>query len=110
MSIVAGRASGVKFRGSGDANELASSWVSSAGASISPPVVHSNPEKMSSVNKKVGCTWTLPNAYVKDVEKPNENAAHCVKAHSCEHQGDKLDKLWEGWEFRIGTWNADSRT
>ena len=60
-------------------------------------------QKMSSVNKKVGCTWTLPNAYVKDVEKPNQNAAHCVKAHSCEHDDDKLDELWEGWAFRIGT-------
>ena len=33
---------------------MASSWLSSAGAYISPPLLQSNPEKMANVNKKVG--------------------------------------------------------
>jgi len=48
--VVAGRASGVKIGvmmggGAGDPSELASSWVSSAGTSISPPLLQSNLEK-----------------------------------------------------------------
>jgi len=33
-----------------------------------------------------------------------------VKVQCCDHDGDKLDTLWEGWASRVGTWNIDSLT
>ena len=33
-----------------------------------------------------------------------------LNAQRCEHDGDKLDKLWEGWALRVSTCNIGSCT
>jgi len=57
---------------------------------------------MARINKKVGYHPVgAATSYVKDeAGKSSLNAAqHCVKAHD----GDKWNKLREGWAFRIST-------
>ena len=68
---------------------------------------------MACSNKKVGYHSVDASISVrkKEVGKPTPNAAeHCVKAQCCDHDGYKLDKLREGWAFRVGIWNVDSLT
>jgi len=46
-----------------------------------------------------------------EVGKPSLNAAEPrAKAEGCVHDDLRVDKLWKGWSFRVGTWNIDSLT
>ena len=43
--------------------------------------------------------------------KPSQNVAQpFAKAEGCVQDDLRADKLWKGWGFRVGTWNADSLT
>jgi len=33
-----------------------------------------------------------------------------VPKHCCVYDGQKSDKLWKDWVFRVGTWNVDLLT
>jgi len=68
---------------------------------------------MASSNRKVGYhpVGTAICLHVKEVGKPSLDVApHCVKAQCCEHDGNELDKLREGWAFRADIWNVDLLT
>ena len=49
-----------------------------------------------------------PHSYEKqEVGKPSQNAAQPCAIYDDPYRGDEL---WDGWAFRIGTWNVDSLT
>jgi len=62
---------------------------------------------MTSVNKKDGYhPMGAPICLHKKehLGKLNQNTAqHCVKARCCRHDGNRLDKVLEGWAFGVGT-------
>ena len=49
-----------------------------------------------------------PHAYEKqEVGKPSRNAAQPCALYDDPYRGDEL---WDGWAFRVSTWNEDSLT
>ena len=48
----------------------------------------------------------------QEVGKPSLNAAQPdAETKGCVHDDPpRADKLWQGWAFRVGTWNIDSLT
>jgi len=66
--------------GAGDTNDLASNWVSSAGASQSPPSLQSNPEVWHVQIRKLNINpWVFQHSYVKEGSKtqPKRSTTLC---------------------------------
>jgi len=46
-----------------------------------------------------------------EVGKPSQNAAQpCARVHDCVKNDLRVNGLWKGWGFWVGTWNVDSLT